>query len=175
MPAAACVTMFDADVAGDVAALDEHLHKIGIVDTTHSLYPTCSPDIKLSDADTAVVLPKLLSHARLHLLYLAEKLQQHLVSPDTEQAPSTSKACLPTCLLRSSLQACLPQGWLPSHAAVEPKQSCQKLSDSAKISFLWLACDKYDHRARLACCSQCQVTCQIWLVRPGAGRIHGPQ
>ena len=77
--------------AGDVAALDDHLYKIGIVKTKHSLYPPSNPDTKQSDADKAVVLPKLVSHARLHLLYVAEKLQQHLVSPEAQESTSTSE------------------------------------------------------------------------------------
>lgn len=80
-------------VAGDVAALDEHLHKIGVVEALHSVFPPGDPDAKVSDADKAVVLPKLLSHARLHLLYVAEKLQEHLVSSEAQGTSSSSKVC----------------------------------------------------------------------------------
>lgn len=79
--------------AGDIAALDEHLHKIGVVEVLHGVFPHGDPDAKVSDADKAVVLPKLLSHARLHLLYVAEKLQEHLVSSEAQGTSSSSKVC----------------------------------------------------------------------------------
>ena len=78
-------------LSGDIAALDEHLHKIGIVDVLHSSFPSRDPDARMSDADKAVVLTKLLNHARLHHLFVAEKLQEHLVSPETQESPSSSK------------------------------------------------------------------------------------
>lgn len=74
--------------------MEERLQQTGIIEVLHSVFPPSKPDVKLSDADKATVLPKLLSHARLHLLYVAERLQEHLISTEVQRTNPTSKVCL---------------------------------------------------------------------------------
>lgn len=80
-------------MTGDTVALEERLHSTGIVKALHSVFPPPLPDAKLSDADKAMLLPKLLSHARLHLLYVAEQLQENLAAPEAQGTTSSSKVC----------------------------------------------------------------------------------
>lgn len=75
--------------AEDISALEEHLKKAGAVDTAHSPAPTRDPDSSLSNGAKSDFLVKLMSHVRLHFLYLAEKLQEQLVAPEGEMATAT--------------------------------------------------------------------------------------
>lgn len=70
--------------------LEEFLKKVGAVDVLYGPAPTASTNIPQTDGDRADFLVKLMSHVRLHLLYLAEKLQEQLVAPEGEMASAGS-------------------------------------------------------------------------------------
>ncbi len=72
--------------AEDITALEEHLKKVGAVEVAHNPPPTATTERSLSDGEKADFLVKLMSHVRLHFLYLAEKLQEQLVAPQGEMA-----------------------------------------------------------------------------------------
>jgi len=76
--------------ADDVAALEDHLKKVGSVQELHNPAPASGIDRSLTDAEKADFLVKLMSHVRLHFLYLAEKLQEQLVAPEGEMATAAS-------------------------------------------------------------------------------------
>ncbi len=76
--------------ADDVAALEDHLKKVGAVQEVHNPAPASGIDRSLTDAEKADFLVKLMSHVRLHFLYLAEKLQEQLVAPEGEMATAAS-------------------------------------------------------------------------------------
>ena len=76
--------------ADDVAALEDHLKKVGAVQEVHTPAPAAGFDRSLTDAEKADFLVKLTSHVRLHFLYLAEKLQEQLVAPEGEMATAAS-------------------------------------------------------------------------------------
>ena len=58
------------------------------METAHSPAPAAATDHPLTDGERADFLVKLMSHVRLHLLYLAEKLQEQLVAPEGAMAGS---------------------------------------------------------------------------------------
>ena len=76
--------------AEDTVALEEHLRKVGALEVLHSPAPAVSTEQAMSDGQRADFLVKLMSHVRLHLLYVAEKLQEHLVAPEGEMASAAS-------------------------------------------------------------------------------------
>ena len=76
--------------ADDVAALEDHLKKVGAVQEVHTAAPASGIDRSLTDGEKADFLVKLTSHVRLHFLYLAEKLQEQLVAPEGEMAAAVS-------------------------------------------------------------------------------------
>ena len=76
--------------ADDVAALEDHLKKVGAVQEVHTPAPAAGFDRSLTDGEKADFLVKLMSHVRLHFLYLAEKLQEQLVAPEEETATTAS-------------------------------------------------------------------------------------
>ncbi len=76
--------------ADDVAALEDHLKKVGAVQEVHTPAPVSGFDRSLTDGEKADFLVKLMSHVRLHFLYLAEKLQEQLVAPEGEMAAAAS-------------------------------------------------------------------------------------
>ena len=78
--------------ADDVAALEDHLKKVGAVQEMHKPAPASGFDRSLTDGEKADFLVKLTSHVRLHFLYLAEKLQEQLVAPEGEMATAASSS-----------------------------------------------------------------------------------
>ena len=70
----------------DILALEDHLKKVGAVEEPHTPAPTPGLDHSPSDGEKADFLVKLMSHVRLHFLYLAEKLQEQLIVPEGEMA-----------------------------------------------------------------------------------------
>lgn len=76
--------------ADDVAALEDHLKKVGAVQEVHMPAPASGFDRSLTDGEKADFLVKLMSHVRLHFLYLAEKLQEQLAAPEGEMAAAAS-------------------------------------------------------------------------------------
>ena len=72
--------------ADDTSALEDFLKKVGAVDVLYGPAPTAGTNTPQTDGDRADFLVKLMSHVRLHLLYLAEKLQEQLVTPEGEMA-----------------------------------------------------------------------------------------
>lgn len=72
--------------ADDTSALEDFLKKVGAVDVLYGPAPTAGTNNPQTDGDRADFLVKLMSHVRLHLLYLAEKLQEQLVTPEGEMA-----------------------------------------------------------------------------------------
>ncbi|KAA6426454.1 MAG: hypothetical protein FRX49_03565 [Trebouxia sp. A1-2] len=77
-------------MADDVAALEDHLKKVGAVQEVHMPAPASGFDRSLTDGEKADFLVKLMSHVRLHFLYLAEKLQEQLAAPEGEMAAAAS-------------------------------------------------------------------------------------
>jgi len=73
-----------------VTALEDHLKKVGAVQEAHNPAPASGFDRSLTDGEKADFLVKLMSHVRLHFLYLAEKLQEQLVAPEGEMAAAAS-------------------------------------------------------------------------------------
>ena len=69
--------------ADDTFALEDFLKKVGAVDVLYGPAPTAGTNTPETDGDRADFLVKLMSHVRLHLLYLAEKLQEQL-APEGE-------------------------------------------------------------------------------------------
>lgn len=68
--------------ADDTSALEDHLKKVGAVEAVYGPAPTAGTNSPQTDGDRADFLVRLMSHVRLHLLYLAEKLQEQLVAPE---------------------------------------------------------------------------------------------
>ena len=60
------------------------------MEVPHNPAPTVGTDHALTDGERADFLVKLMSHVRLHLLYLAEKLQEQLRAPEGEMASAAS-------------------------------------------------------------------------------------
>ena len=69
-----------------MSALEQHLKKVGAVGVSHSPAPIRSTDRTHTNAAKAEFLVALISHVRLHFLYLAEKLQEQLVAPGSDTA-----------------------------------------------------------------------------------------
>ena len=76
--------------ADDTSALEDHLKKVGAVDALYGPAPTAGTNSPQTDGERADFLVKLMSHVRLHLLYLAEKLQEQLVAPEGDMASAGS-------------------------------------------------------------------------------------
>ena len=74
----------------DTTALEDHLKKVGALDSPYGPAPIAGTHHALTDGDRADFLVKLMSHVRLHLLYLAEKLQEQLVAPEADAAAAAS-------------------------------------------------------------------------------------
>ena len=62
--------------ADDTTALEDHLKKVGAVPAPYGPPPSAGSSTRaLTDGERSDCVVKLISHVRLHLLYLAEKLQ----------------------------------------------------------------------------------------------------
>ena len=138
--------------ADDTNALEHHLRKVGAVETAHSPAPTAAADHPLTDGERADFLVKLMSHARLHLLYLAEKLQEQTVAPEGAVAGSYGQT--------QSQVTHLPQ---PPQPPPRPPPPCPPPAVPDRLYTVWLCC----HRCATTGCLLI-TSSSVCLFTPGA-------